>query len=332
MSTSNLIVLELLSSTFDNYEDWKVTMQSYLKGEGLWGIIQENETDGMTQEMNAKALHAIQISCAPEILSLIKEIESAKEAWEFLEKEYNMNWEYINTYIETQNKLKEQEDVGKHIYLHTSLYIAALNGDWESAKQVLDRDRDAVHAPLNKNKNTVLHIAVSTASTKFVRNLITNYMSKEDLKQKNFYGCTALHFAAAWGRLDMVKLLLDNNPGLLPIRSDDSSTALTEAIRDNHKHVSSFLYYESATHQTPPPEDGIHLIYSIVAGNYGIHVGSRSISGNEADEQHNGSPQGIYLVIMTRVLQSVEQLLLKIPQVLGNDNYVCLLCYITCYF
>jgi hypothetical protein len=104
MMTTNIspssIVVEVLRD--DNYDDWSACMKSYILAQDLWDFIepaghhegdqevyskpidhQEGDSKALRRN-NAAALHAIQISCAPYILSKIRSITSAKVAWDAL--------------------------------------------------------------------------------------------------------------------------------------------------------------------------------------------------------------------------------------------------------
>ncbi|XP_062005806.1 uncharacterized protein LOC133722982 [Rosa rugosa] len=95
-------ILEVLN--LYNYEDWSTRVKTYLIAEGLWDIVVEakvetprenlvedtaetptTETEKWTMK-NAKALHAIQNSCRADVFGFIRDIETAKNAWETLAK------------------------------------------------------------------------------------------------------------------------------------------------------------------------------------------------------------------------------------------------------
>ena len=77
----------------DNYFDWSVRVKTYLMAHDLWDSV-ESTNDPPTPEneaafkdwsrTNAKALHVIQFSCGPFKFSDIREITSARIAWETL--------------------------------------------------------------------------------------------------------------------------------------------------------------------------------------------------------------------------------------------------------
>ncbi|GLT51758.1 hypothetical protein SLA2020_251450 [Shorea laevis] len=73
----------------DNYERWSILMQHYLMAQDLWDVVQSSkmpraETKREWIKKNASALYAIGISCGTEAFDLIKNINSAKVAWDVL--------------------------------------------------------------------------------------------------------------------------------------------------------------------------------------------------------------------------------------------------------
>ncbi|KAH7536839.1 hypothetical protein FEM48_Zijuj03G0028900 [Ziziphus jujuba var. spinosa] len=90
------IVRELLDKK--NYLDWSVGVKTYLMGEDLWDIVESMDEPPKPKDRhafkywrskNASALHAIQISCNTDAFSKIRDMTSAKKAWDTLEKEFN---------------------------------------------------------------------------------------------------------------------------------------------------------------------------------------------------------------------------------------------------
>lgn len=68
--------------TKDNYERWKIVMQNYLQGQGLWDVVIQNadtRTDQASKKMKdgQQALHFFQLSsCKPDFLETVK-----KSSW-----------------------------------------------------------------------------------------------------------------------------------------------------------------------------------------------------------------------------------------------------------
>ncbi|XP_026413278.1 uncharacterized protein LOC113309034 [Papaver somniferum] len=65
-----------------NYEIWKDCMQTYLKGRGLWGFMEESVISDHVKD--EEALDAIKLSCGSEMLSYILYMDCARHAWEKL--------------------------------------------------------------------------------------------------------------------------------------------------------------------------------------------------------------------------------------------------------
>ena len=82
-------VVEVLKQ--DNYLDWSVRVKTSLMAQSLWDIV-ESRSGSPTPEnvavLNAMALHVIQNSCGPDTFSDIREITSARIAWETLAGKY----------------------------------------------------------------------------------------------------------------------------------------------------------------------------------------------------------------------------------------------------
>jgi murein L,D-transpeptidase YcbB/YkuD len=96
---SSIIVLELLRN--DNYANWSASMKNYLMAQELWDIVEAAMEPPKPEDVvevkawrknNAAALHAIQISCEVDILSQIREISSAKIAWDKLATMYGPSY------------------------------------------------------------------------------------------------------------------------------------------------------------------------------------------------------------------------------------------------
>jgi hypothetical protein len=85
-------VLEVLNK--DNYMAWSVRVKTYLMAKDLWDTIEatseppKQEDDEIAFkdwcEKNSMALNMIQVSCGPDALSVIRQISSAKIAWNTL--------------------------------------------------------------------------------------------------------------------------------------------------------------------------------------------------------------------------------------------------------
>ncbi|GKV34836.1 hypothetical protein SLEP1_g43178 [Rubroshorea leprosula] len=73
----------------DNYERWSILIKHYLVAQDVWDVVEPRPTTEETNERvwtkkDALALHAIKISCGAKAFDLIKNKESAREAWKAL--------------------------------------------------------------------------------------------------------------------------------------------------------------------------------------------------------------------------------------------------------
>ncbi|KAJ4841112.1 hypothetical protein Tsubulata_003747 [Turnera subulata] len=90
MVTNPAVLLNDLGA--ETYENWKACMMAYMEAQDLWDEVMDEPNDSDEQayqnkdwrKKNAAALLAIKTSCAPQILSSIRDIRSAKVAWDSL--------------------------------------------------------------------------------------------------------------------------------------------------------------------------------------------------------------------------------------------------------
>ncbi|XP_050378549.1 ankyrin repeat-containing protein NPR4-like [Argentina anserina] len=128
---SNAIVLELLNQ--HNYKDWSSQVETYLLAKELWDVVKQPPPNAgdvgykAWKAKDARALHAIKISCGTEMFSFIRASKTAKDAWNVLEKK--CNWD--------ENILKSFPDTGC-----TDLHKAAMNGEVDTVKELLSSMRD----------------------------------------------------------------------------------------------------------------------------------------------------------------------------------------------
>ncbi|KAL5549793.1 hypothetical protein UlMin_005024, partial [Ulmus minor] len=87
--SASAIILEVLNK--DNYENWRIRLQTYLEAQDLWDVIEANDEaseEGKSEaeimawkKKNVTALHTIYISCGSHAFKTIREIKSAKSGW-----------------------------------------------------------------------------------------------------------------------------------------------------------------------------------------------------------------------------------------------------------
>ncbi|MFS7938056.1 putative ankyrin repeat-containing domain-containing protein [Helianthus anomalus] len=133
----------------------------------------------------------------------------------------------------------------KYIDVGVPLYEAAIKGDWNAAKPFLDKQPDLIRFAITENYETLLHVAASAESTKaveeFVKNLVT-LMKKEDLELQNKNYDTALHLAAAVGNIETARTMIEKNPALTEIPSNNITMPLYMAALFGKPDMVRYLY------------------------------------------------------------------------------------------
>ncbi|CAN0911860.1 Ankyrin repeat-containing protein ITN1 [Linum grandiflorum] len=124
---------------------------------------------------------------------------------------------------------------------HVPLYLAALKGDWRTAKSYLQWHPTAIRAYITRGLETALHIAAGARHTVFVRKLVKK-MSPDDLALQNKVGNTALCFAAVSGLTEIAKVLVNKNRKLPLVRGSKGATPLYMAVLLGKRDMVWYLY------------------------------------------------------------------------------------------
>ncbi|KAA8525162.1 hypothetical protein F0562_006974 [Nyssa sinensis] len=166
-----------------------------------------------------------------------------------------------------------------HRYLeqYVPLHRAALQGDWEAAKEIIKEDRDLVKALITESKETALHIAAIAEHVFFVEKLV-EMMNKDELGIQNKMGNTALSFAAATGNLQIAKLMVEKNDRLPLIRGPEAKPPIYYAALTGHNDMTDYLFGIPAFFESWTREDQIEILnildvaLKIVEGNTTLAV------------------------------------------------------------
>lgn len=134
-----------------------------------------------------------------------------------------------------------QENQNQHQTVENRYLAAALRGNWQSAKAILEADRDAVRGSLTETRESVLHIAFASKHTAFVKDVV-RFLTGEELERKNVDGDTALCFAAKSGTVKIAKEMVEMNNRLPLIRSSEERTPLHIAAKLGSREMTSYLY------------------------------------------------------------------------------------------
>nr|XP_028953458.1 uncharacterized protein LOC114822689 [Malus domestica] len=117
--------------------------------------------------------------------------------------------------------------MGMRHHYYQPLLLAAITGDWESARTFLERDPEAVTAVITSQALTALHVAAKEGQWQFIMKLV-ELMPAEALAARNILGQTALHNLAISGDscIEAAKSLVTRNPALPQITDTEGFTAL----------------------------------------------------------------------------------------------------------
>lgn len=148
---------------------------------------------------------------------------------------------------------------------HVPLYLAALRGDWKTAKAYLQLHPHAVRATITMGSETVLHIAAGARHTRFVRQLVKR-MTPDDLAMQNKAGNTALCFAAASGITEIAKILVTKNRNLPLVRGSRGATPLYMAVLLGKRDMVWYLY-SVINDKDLSGEDRVGLLIAAITSN-----------------------------------------------------------------
>ncbi|KAL3525894.1 hypothetical protein ACH5RR_014266 [Cinchona calisaya] len=259
----------------DNYEDWKICLKHFLVGHGLWGVVSGNEPEpskDANQEheewtkKNALALHAIQLSCGPNIYSKFKEAQtSSKAAWDHLAEKRKLPTR-LEAAQDPEDKDIHVEDGGsREHYNDKALYNAIEKKDLRQTKILLAQDGHAVRARISSHKDTALHIAILAKQMKIVNELMRR-MGPEDMEITNEYGSTPLTLAAISGLIELAKALVLKNRKLLRMTNDreDGQLPVIVAALYSQKSMVRYLYSVTPEEELSPERNGTALLNSLI--------------------------------------------------------------------
>ncbi|CAL5188437.1 unnamed protein product [Lathyrus oleraceus] len=238
------IVLEPL--TKDNYDNWSCLVRNYLVGHGLWGVVTSVSKMGVESKeaaetwnmMNAKALHIIQLACGSENLTHIRNLQSAKEAWNKLGASYG-------------SELKADSDIEQGVVDDSLLHYRSLHrfiesGEWNDAKAFMNKDETAMFSTSSSGR-TILHVAVIAGHEKIAKKLVKEGKDKL-MKMKDNRGYTALALVAELtGNTEIAKCMVEKKgqvigQDLLSMKTNDGEIPVLLAAAKGHKEMTSYLY------------------------------------------------------------------------------------------
>ncbi|MCL7026686.1 hypothetical protein MKW94_017500, partial [Papaver nudicaule] len=131
------------------------------------------------------------------------------------------------------------------------LYKALLEGDWETAKEIIDDYPEALSAKITSRGETVLHAAVVSGKLSTVKELL-ELLPPEALEAKTSSGETAISFSAFDGTTEIAKLMVEKNDRVLQITTIFGLIPLVMSIHNNKKDMFRYLYSVTPKEELDP--------------------------------------------------------------------------------
>ncbi|EOY20800.1 Ankyrin repeat family protein, putative [Theobroma cacao] len=218
---SSAIVAQVLSGK-DNYENWRACIKYYFLVRDLWDVV-EQAPEPLKQgkgygadfkawrKRNLTALHAIQISCDPSMLSYIRNMTTAKDAWKTLAQRCAVA---VARDADRTHILELLKGIKEH--------------DLESTKSVLTSHTHLANAVIGDSSFTAFHFAIFKGQLDMIDEFLST-MSEEHLKKQDRYGRTVLHHAAKSENTKIAQSLIRKNRELLTFPDNGGDIPLNYA-------------------------------------------------------------------------------------------------------
>lgn len=146
---------------------------------------------------------------------------------------YTGNADIVNALIEAGSDIRAKDDIDGA----TTIHIASANGNNEVINILLNKDNTLINEA-DSMKDTPLHWASIKNQTDTISLLLAN---GADTKLTNSYGNTVLHYAAMYGDVNTVNVLLDADSSLASVENNEGITPIYYAIIVSDNDILSSL-------------------------------------------------------------------------------------------
>ncbi|XP_058204963.1 uncharacterized protein LOC131318928 isoform X2 [Rhododendron vialii] len=226
-----------------DYKKWKKLMEDFIEKRGLIGFIDGTEEEEIDNQDYYKARKRSDNLVQGWILATLTEdirldmlgLETARKLWTNLEKMFvptSSLWQYDDE--------EEENRVTRYLPLHK----AVVKGDWDEATRIIQQDPVAVRAAITPFSHTALHVAIQTGGrTHFVRMLLEK-MTPHDVEHLvDDFGWTTLHWAAFCGTIEEAQMLVNKSSITLPnVLNEEGFTPLHYAARYGRRDMVLYLH------------------------------------------------------------------------------------------
>ncbi|KAM5580892.1 hypothetical protein ABKV19_010216 [Rosa sericea] len=254
------VMVNLEALNHDNYEHWSFRVKTYLMAEGLWDVVQDTDIapkrkDGEAeskawQKNNAKALHAIHISCGKDAESSIRGIEKARDAWNELDTKFKPHKiSEISADPNDSNDSIDGDSVADVIEVrdgdqtYAPFFEKVKARRWEGVKEFIGQHPEAARARLPAGQ-TALGYAVSKEDVEGVKELLP-FMKETDLKILGDALSTAINKGSNKDSdvmIEIVKCIVEKNEKLLLRHDPTRGVPLWLALHANKPKMVRYLH------------------------------------------------------------------------------------------
>lgn len=186
---------------------------------------------------------------------------------------------------------------------NTALHYAAINGDYEIAKYLLDKKAD--FTVVNNNGDTPLHCACFFGNYKIASLLLD--IKKSDPNIVNNRKRTPLHESALQGQVGLIKLLLDKKAEI-DMEDDEGHTALELAILSNQQEYATELIKFGAKVERPHKSDCETLLQFVIGKNFEMVAEAMIEAGASVDKKDKLGRFPIHNAVLQNSLRIVKAL------------------------
>ncbi|KAK4256041.1 hypothetical protein QN277_008957 [Acacia crassicarpa] len=197
------------------------------------------------------------------------EREVENERWIRVKKEAEEEKEkHAKEEKERQDKAEEErrarEKRMEEIANGETLYKAICGNDWDRAKQFLDENPPSVlTAKMTSSGKTALHVAALFGHVSIVKELV-NLLPSELLETTDDFGNTPLFIATITGITEVAECLVNKNYNILGILNSTKELPVTQAFLNGHQEMGRYLYSKTPLeyfHPEKSPLQGAMLLH-----------------------------------------------------------------------
>ncbi|XP_058084578.1 uncharacterized protein LOC131232365 [Magnolia sinica] len=155
--------------------------------------------------------------------------------------------------------------------LKKKVFRLAMESKWKEVLYMYKTYTQIQGEKITSSEDTLLHIAVTDDKTYIVRALVNAVSENKILEMRNDMGNTPLHLAAATGKVEMCKCLIEKHWQLIEIRNKEGETPLFVAALHGKNEAFLYLLFQCPTGKQSEywrRSDGNSILHVAISGEY----------------------------------------------------------------